>query len=250
MSTQLKVDINGLYKSFGSKKVLNGIDLSVKPANSLVILGGSGSGKSVLLKCIIGLLQSDKGSIKIDGQEVIGYSKSQREALMPKFGMLFQSGALFDSLSVADNITFGLVQKKHYTKSEVLDIATTMLSKVGLGSDVALLFPSELSGGMQKRVSLARAICTQPEIIFFDEPTTGLDPIMAGTINDLIREIVTDLKATSITITHDMSSMRAIADQVAMLYKGTILWTGSPSEIDKCEIEYVHHFITGTKMPA
>lgn len=250
MSTNLKVDIQDVYKSFGAKHVLKGINLSVNEAQSLVILGGSGSGKSVLLKCIIGLLQADKGSIKIDTEEVMGMSSQQREALMPKFGMLFQSGALFDSLLIADNITFGLAQQKKLSKNDVLDIATTMLGKVGLNSDVALQYPNELSGGMQKRVSLARAICTQPEIIFFDEPTTGLDPIMAGTINDLIREIVTDLKATSITITHDMSSMRAIADQVAMLYQGEILWTDQADQIDHCGIEYIEHFIAGKRLPA
>jgi phospholipid/cholesterol/gamma-HCH transport system ATP-binding protein len=175
-------------------------------------------------------------------------SKSEREKLMPKFGMLFQGGALFDSLTVADNITFGLVQQKKLLKSEILDIATTMLAKVGLKNDVAFKYPNELSGGMQKRVSLARAICSQPEIIFFDEPTTGLDPIMAGIINDLIREIVTELKATSVTITHDMHSMYAIADKVAMLYEGKILWTGTPSAIRNTDNVYIQSFITGKQI--
>ncbi|MFT6072647.1 MAG: phospholipid/cholesterol/gamma-HCH transport system ATP-binding protein [Alphaproteobacteria bacterium] len=243
-----KIDVKNLHKSFGIKSVLSGVDLSVNHAQSLVILGGSGSGKSVLLKCMIGLMNADSGTIKLDGTQVNYTSKSEREKNMTQFGMLFQSGALFDSLTVADNITFGLVQKKKYAKSDILDIATTMLKKVGLKSDVALQFPSELSGGMQKRVSLARAICTQPNIIFFDEPTTGLDPIMAGTINDLIREVVTDLKATSITITHDMHSMNAIADKVCMLYEGRILWTGTPQDIHNCDNNYVKCFVSGTPL--
>ncbi len=246
MNTQNpKIVLNNVSKSFGSQSVLSGVDLSVDNAQSLVILGGSGSGKSVLLKCIIGLIHADSGSIKIDSQEVLTLSQSERDKQMPKFGMLFQGGALFDSLNVADNITFGLVQHKKMTQSEVLDIATTILAKVGLKNDVALKYPNELSGGMQKRVSLARAICAQPEIIFFDEPTTGLDPIMAGIINDLIREIVTDLKATSVTITHDMHSMYAIADKVAMLYQGKILWTGTADAIRDTENEYIQNFITG-----
>jgi phospholipid/cholesterol/gamma-HCH transport system ATP-binding protein len=248
MNTQNpKIVLNNVSKSFGSQPVLSGVDLSVDNAQSLVILGGSGSGKSVLLKCIIGLIHADSGSIKIDSQEVLTMSQSQRDKQMPKFGMLFQGGALFDSLNVADNITFGLAQQKKMTQSEVLDIATTILAKVGLKNDVALKYPNELSGGMQKRVSLARAICAQPDIIFFDEPTTGLDPIMAGIINDLIREIVTDLKATSVTITHDMHSMYAIADKVAMLYQGKILWTGTADAIRDTDNEYIQNFITGKR---
>ncbi len=248
MNTQNpKIILENVRKSFGEQSVLSGINLSVNTAQSLVILGGSGSGKSVLLKCIIGLIQADSGVIKIDSQDVLTMSQSERAKQMPKFGMLFQGGALFDSLNVADNITFGLAQQKKLTKSEILDIATTMLGKVGLNSDVAFKYPNELSGGMQKRVSLARAICSQPEIIFFDEPTTGLDPIMAGIINDLIREIVTELKATSVTITHDMHSMYAIADTVAMLYQGKILWTGTTENIRDTDNEYIQSFITGKR---
>ena len=248
MNTQNpKIILENVCKTFGEQSVLSGINLSVNTAQSLVILGGSGSGKSVLLKCIIGLIQADSGVIKIDSQDVLTMSQSERAKQMPKFGMLFQGGALFDSLNVADNITFGLAQQKKLTKSEILDIATTMLGKVGLNSDVAFKYPNELSGGMQKRVSLARAICSQPEIIFFDEPTTGLDPIMAGIINDLIREIVTELKATSVTITHDMHSMYAIADTVAMLYQGKILWTGTTENIRDTDNEYIQSFITGKR---
>jgi phospholipid/cholesterol/gamma-HCH transport system ATP-binding protein len=248
MNTQIpKIILENVHKAFNNQSVLSGIDLSVDAAQSLVILGGSGSGKSVLLKSILGLIIADSGSIKIDGTQVMGMSKSQREKLMPKFGMLFQGGALFDSLTVADNITFGLVQHKKIPKPEIVDIATNMLSKVGLGSDVAFKYPNELSGGMQKRVALARAICTKPDIIFFDEPTTGLDPVMAGIINELIREIVTDLKATSVTITHDMHSMYAIADKVAMLYQGKILWTGTSDDIRNTDDPYIQSFITGKR---
>jgi len=243
----IKISVQDLYKSFGNKTVLSGINLSANQAQSLVILGGSGSGKSVLLKCIIGLMNADKGSIKIDNRETNHLSQSQREKNMSQFGMLFQGGALFDSLNVADNITFGLVQRSKLTKSEKLDIATTMLSKVGLKPDIALQYPSALSGGMQKRVALARAICTQPDIIFFDEPTTGLDPIMSGIINDLIREVTHDLKATSITITHDMHSMNVIADKVCMLHHGNIIWTGTPADIHHTDNDYIKRFVSGTR---
>lgn len=244
---QAKIDISDLKKSFGMQNVLKGVNLSVDAGQSLVILGGSGSGKSVLLKCIIGLMNADSGSIKIDSQEVMTISKQEREKLMPKFGMLFQGGALFDSLNIADNITFGLAQQKKLLKSEIFDIATDLLRKVGLKSDDAFKFPSQLSGGMQKRVSLARAICSKPEIIFFDEPTAGLDPIMAGLINDLIREFISELKATGITITHDMHTMSTVADKVAMLYNGSILWTGTSNDITHCDNDYIQSFITGKR---
>jgi phospholipid/cholesterol/gamma-HCH transport system ATP-binding protein len=244
--TQTKIQISHLRKSFGTKKVLDGVNLSVNKGESLVILGGSGSGKSVLIKCVIGLMNPDSGNIQIDNQEVIGLSHKERSQLMHQFGMLFQGGALFDSLPVYENITFGLAQRKNLNKTDALEIAVEMLKKVGLGSDTAFLYPSELSGGMQKRVSLARAICTNPQIILFDEPTTGLDPIMSGVINNLIREIVTDMGATSITITHDMSSMVAIADKVAMLYQGKILWYGSNQEVRKTDNPYIKQFINGS----
>lgn len=244
MSTP-KIEISGLYKSFGSKKVLDGIDLTIEAGQSLVVIGGSGTGKSVLLKCVLGLMQPDKGSIKIDGQEVTTLSRKDRQDIMRKFGMLFQGGALFDSLPVWENITFALLQNKQVNKEEARALAEEKLKAVGLKPEVALLSPSELSGGMQKRVALARAIAANPEIIFFDEPTTGLDPIMADVINLLIVKCSKDLGATTLTITHDMASVRRIAHRVAMLYDGKIIWQGEVREIERSGNEYVDQFIHG-----
>jgi phospholipid/cholesterol/gamma-HCH transport system ATP-binding protein len=211
----------------------------------MVIIGGSGTGKSVTLKCILGLLKPDSGSIKIDGQEVTDLNEKQRDEKMKKFGMLFQGGALFDSLPVWENIAFGLIHSEGMNKSEARNIAIQKLESVGLGSKVANNFPAELSGGMQKRVSLARAIATNPEIIFFDEPTTGLDPIMADVINDLIVQCVKDLGATALTITHDMASARKIADDVSMIYDGQIIWSDSIKNLDRSGNAYVDQFIHG-----
>ena len=240
-----KISVRGLKKAFGRKRVLEGIDLDVGVSESLVVIGGSGTGKSVMLKCILGLIEPDAGSIKIDGQEVVGLSTSEREALMRKFGMLFQGGALFDSLPVWENVAFGLIQGRGIGRKAAKDVALAKLAAVGLGADVGELRPAELSGGMQKRVALARAIAAEPEIIFFDEPTTGLDPIMADVINDLIVKCVHDLGATAVSITHDMASTRKIADKVAMIYKGQIIWAGPKSEIDHSGNPYVDQFIHG-----
>jgi phospholipid/cholesterol/gamma-HCH transport system ATP-binding protein len=245
MSASPKITIRGLRKSFGQKLVLAGIDLDIGARESVVLIGGSGTGKSVLVKCIIGLIEADGGSIKIDGKEVLGIRARDRERLMLKFGMLFQGSALFDSLPVWENVAFGLIQGRGIKRSQAKEIALEKLRAVGLGPDVAELWPSELSGGMQKRVALARAIAAEPEIIFFDEPTTGLDPIMAGIIDNLIVKCVKDLGATAISITHDMVSVRKIADRVAMLYKGRIIWTGSKNEIDRSGNPYVDQFIHG-----
>jgi phospholipid/cholesterol/gamma-HCH transport system ATP-binding protein len=245
MSASPKITIRGLRKSFGQKLVLAGIDLDVGAQESVVLIGGSGTGKSVLVKCIIGLIEADGGSIKIDGKEVLGIRARDRERLMLKFGMLFQGSALFDSLPVWENVAFGLIQGRGVKRSQAKEIALEKLRAVGLGPDVAELWPSELSGGMQKRVALARAIAAEPEIIFFDEPTTGLDPIMAGIIDNLIVKCVKELGATAISITHDMVSVRKIADRVAMLYKGRIIWTGSKNEIDRSGNPYVDQFIHG-----
>lgn len=245
MADQPKIRIRNLRKSFGPKVVLNGLDLDVGAGESVVVIGGSGTGKSVLLKCILGLLQPDSGSIEIDGEDVVGLPRAQREAYMRKFGMLFQGGALFDSLPVWENVAFGLIQAQHMNRRKAREIAVAKLAQVGLGEDVAKLSPSELSGGMQKRVALARAIAAEPEIIFFDEPTTGLDPIMAGVINELIREIVTEMGATAMTITHDMTSVRAIADNVAMLHDGVIKWTGPVAQMDDSGDPYLDQFIHG-----
>ncbi|MEM6603634.1 MAG: ATP-binding cassette domain-containing protein [Pseudomonadota bacterium] len=240
-----KIEIRDLCKSFGSKHILKNIDLDVPEGRSLVILGGSGSGKSVLLKTIIGILKADKGSIRVDGQETLGMSHKSRVTLLEKFGMLFQGGALFDSITVWENITFGLRQRQKISDHDAIEIATEKLKQVGLSPDTAKLFPSELSGGMQKRVSLARATCMKPEIIFFDEPTTGLDPILASVINELIVETVKKLGATTVTITHNMSSMTRIADDVALLYKGNVIWRGTGEEVWKTDNPHVTQFIHG-----
>ena len=236
---------DNLKKAFGKKVVLDSLDLDIRKGESLVVIGGSGTGKSVLIKCIQGLLQPDAGSILIDDQEVVGLKESEKEEMHSKMGMLFQGGALFDSLSVWENVAFGLLENQKMNKKQAKNEAIRVLRQVGLAPDVADLAPSELSGGMQKRVGLARAIATRPEIIFFDEPTTGLDPIMADVINDLIIESVKGLGATALTITHDMASARKIADRIAMLYKGKIIWQGTVKEMDKTNDPYVCQFING-----
>ena len=240
-----KIEMRGVEKAFGPKQVLRGVDLHVMPGESLVIIGGSGTGKSVTLKSVLGLIEPDAGSILVDGEELVGAPGSVRRAAMRKFGMLFQGAALFDSLPVWRNVAFGLMQGEGLPAHEAKPIALRKLGQVGLGPDVAELFPAELSGGMQKRVGLARAIAADPEIIFFDEPTTGLDPIMADVINDLIVDCVRSLGATALTITHDMASARKIADRIAMIYEGRIIWDGPVERIDAAENAYVDQFIHG-----
>jgi phospholipid/cholesterol/gamma-HCH transport system ATP-binding protein len=237
------IELSGLHKSFGQNHVLAGVDLSIERGKSMVIIGGSGTGKSVLLKSILGLITPDQGQILVDGQDV---TQADRDAFLARFGMLFQGGALFDSLPVWQNIAFRLMRGSlKRPKDEARDIAIEKLRRVGLKADVADRFPAEVSGGMQKRVSLARAIAAEPEIIFFDEPTTGLDPIMSGVINDLIREIVVDMGATAMTITHDMTSVRTIADDIAMLHAGRIQWTGPVGDMDQSGDPYIDQFING-----
>jgi phospholipid/cholesterol/gamma-HCH transport system ATP-binding protein len=245
MGSTPKIAIRGLKKSFGRKIVLDGIDLDIGEHESLVVIGGSGSGKSVLVKCVLGLLEPDAGSIKIDGRETIGISPRERDELMQHFGMLFQGSALFDSLRVWENVAFGLIQARGIDRRRAKESALQKLGAVGLGPEVGELRPSELSGGMQKRVALARAIAAEPETIIFDEPTTGLDPIMADVINELIVKCVHDLGATAVSITHDMASVRKIADRVAMIYKGRIIWSGAKDEIDRSGNPYVDQFIHG-----
>lgn len=240
-----KIAVSGLRKSFGPKNVLDGIDFTVGASESVVIIGGSGTGKSVLIKCILGLLRPDAGSIRIDGAETVGMSRAERTRLMLKFGMLFQGGALFDSLSVWENVAFGLIQGRGTPRPEAREAALQTLASVGLGPEVGALSPAELSGGMQKRVALARAIAAEPEILFFDEPTTGLDPIMADVINALITDRVRGLGATAVSITHDMTSARKIADRIAMLYQGRIVWQGPTAEIDRSGNPYVDQFVHG-----
>ena len=240
-----KIELRGLAKSFGSKKVLRNLDLDVPAGKSLVIIGGSGTGKSVMIKCILGLIRPDAGKIIVDDTDTVNLKPAARDDLMSQFGMLFQGGALFDSLKVWENVAFRLTQSQKMNKRDAHDIAIEKLRAVGLGAHVGELYPAELSGGMQKRVSLARAIATNPKVIFFDEPTTGLDPIMADVINDLILQCVRDLGATALTITHDMGSVRKIADDVAMIYDGHIIWKGAVADLDHSGNPYVDQFIYG-----
>ena len=237
------ITLSDVHKSFGPKHVLRGASLDVPKGQSMVVIGGSGTGKSVLLKCILGLVTPDSGTITVGGQVL---NNKTRETFLDSFGMLFQGGALFDSLPVWQNVAFRLLRGSlARPRDETREIAIEKLRRVGLTPETADLFPAELSGGMQKRVSLARAICADPQVIFFDEPTTGLDPIMSGVINELIREIVTEMGATAITITHDMTSVRAIADQVAMLHDGKIRWVGPVADIDTAGDPYLDQFING-----
>ncbi|HWD27323.1 MAG TPA: ATP-binding cassette domain-containing protein [Rhizomicrobium sp.] len=240
-----KIELRGVKKRFGPKVVLDGVDLVIEPGTSLVVIGGSGTGKSVTIKCVLGILRPDAGQIFVDGQEVTHLGGRARDRVLRQFGMLFQGAALFDSLTVWENVAFGLIQGRGMARRKARDVAVEKLAKVGLGAEVANLSPSELSGGMQKRVGLARAIAADPQIIFFDEPTTGLDPIMADIINDLIVTTVKDVGATTLSITHDMVSARKISDRIAMLYKGKIIWNGPTSEIDRSGNPYVDQFIHG-----
>jgi phospholipid/cholesterol/gamma-HCH transport system ATP-binding protein len=210
-----------------------------------VIIGGSGTGKSVTIKSILGIIRPDEGTILVDGEDITHINGSARDRVMRQFGMLFQGSALFDSLQVWENVAFGLIQGRGMPRTKARDIAIQKLAKVGLTEDVAFLSPAELSGGMQKRVGLARAIAAEPEIIFFDEPTTGLDPIMADVINDLIVKCRRDLGATTLSITHDMASARKIADRIAMIYEGRIIWAGPAAQVDDSGNAYVDQFVHG-----
>ena len=240
-----KIRLRNLHKSFGDKVVLNGVDLDVGVGESVVVIGGSGTGKSVMIKCILALLPVSKGSIQVDGEEVVGIRSRDRERINRKFGMLFQGSALFDSLPVWENVAFGLLAEKRVSRADARDVAVGKLAQVGLTPEVGDLSPAELSGGMQKRVALARAIAADPEIIFFDEPTTGLDPIMADVIIDLIVKITREMGATALSITHDLASARKIAHRIAMLYEGKIIWVGPTADIDDSGNPYVDQFIHG-----
>ncbi len=235
-----KISLRNVAKAFGPKHVLTGVDLDIGKGESMVIIGGSGTGKSVLLKCILGIIPPDRGTITVDSAD----QHRDRDAFLARFGMLFQGGALFDSMPVWQNVAFRLLHAG-MAKNDARELAVEKLRRVGLSPDVADLYPAELSGGMQKRVGLARAIASSPEIIFFDEPTTGLDPIMAGVINKLVRELVSEIGATAITITHDMSSVRAIADKVAMLHGGKVQWSGAIGDMDASGDPYVDQFVHG-----
>ena len=239
-----KIALRGIRKAFAGTVVLDGLDLEIGTGEAMVVIGCSGVGKSVMLKCLLGLLRPDAGSVTIDGEELAG-NRAAREDAMRRIGMLFQSSALFDSLSVWENVAFGLIQAQGMARQTARGIAIETLAQVGLDEESADLYPAALSGGMRKRVGLARAIATRPEIILFDEPTTGLDPIMAGVINDLIVACTHELGATTLTITHDMASVRKIADRIAMIHDGAIVWQGPASEIDSSGNAHVEQFING-----
>ncbi len=245
MKTEPVIQIKGLTKAFGPKKVLQGLDLEVKEGESVVVIGGSGTGKSVMLKCILGLLEADGGSIRLDGVELVGASRKTYEEARDKISMLFQGSALFDSLPVWENIAFALLQKGLVSRKEGKELAVKLLGQVGLPPEAADLSPSELSGGMQRRVALARAIASKPRIIFFDEPTAGLDPIISGVISELIRKCVKDLGVTAITITHDMKCAAHVGDRITMLYDGKIVWQGTPDEMKNSTNPYIKQFVHG-----
>jgi phospholipid/cholesterol/gamma-HCH transport system ATP-binding protein len=239
------LQLAGVEKSFGTNQVLRGVDIDVARGQSLVIIGGSGSGKSVMLKNALGLMTPDKGTIFFDGEDVTQATGKTREKMRARIGMLFQSGALFDSLTVWENVAFRLINSEGMRRKDAKERAIETLKKVRLGSDVGALYPAEISGGMQKRVSLARSIISEPDLIFFDEPTTGLDPITADAINDLILEMVRGLGAAAVTITHDMASAKKIADEIAMLYEGKIIWRGPAKDVYASGNEYVDQFVNG-----
>jgi|UniRef100_A0A8J4M7Q9 phospholipid/cholesterol/gamma-HCH transport system ATP-binding protein len=241
------IRLRGLRKAFGSKQVLDGIDLDIATGTSLVIIGGSGSGKSVLIKCILGLIVPDEGVIEIDGINLAGLSGQAREKIRARFGMLFQNAALFDSLAVWENVAFGLLARHQISRNEARAAAVDVLAQVGLGPEIAGLYPAELSGGMQKRVGLARAIAAQPDILFFDEPTTGLDPIMGAVIDGLIVDCVKRLGSTAVAITHDMASARRIGDRAAMIYGGRIVWQGPAQDLMASGNPLVDQFTHGRR---
>lgn len=240
-----KIRLTDVAKRFGEKVVLDGVNLAIEPGESVAIIGGSGTGKSVTLKCILGLLTPDRGSITVDGQEIVGARPRDIAKVRAKFGMLFQGGALFDSLPVWRNVTFGLTQGRRREPARMRAVAQENLERVGLGKEILDLRPNELSGGMQKRVALARAIAPRPDIVFFDEPTTGLDPIRSDQINNLICSLTGDLGITALTITHDMASARKIANRVAMLYQGRIVWNGPRDRLYDSGNPYVDQFVRG-----
>jgi phospholipid/cholesterol/gamma-HCH transport system ATP-binding protein len=246
-ATVPKIRVRGLKKAFGPKQVLDGVDLDVMPGTSMVVIGGSGTGKSVLLKCILGLMDPDDGLIEIDGQDLLHLDREKRAELREKIGMLFQDGALFDSLPVWENVSFALLAQRRASRAGARAKAAEVLGQVGLGADVGEMSPAELSGGMQKRVALARAIAAQPDILFFDEPTTGLDPIMGAVIDGLIIDCVKKLGSTAIAITHDMASARRIGDRAAMLYHGRIVWSGPAGELMTSGNPMVDQFTHGRR---
>jgi phospholipid/cholesterol/gamma-HCH transport system ATP-binding protein len=244
-TTVPKIEMRGVVKSFGSKHVLKGIDLAVNAEESLALIGTSGCGKSITLKCLLGLITADGGSIKVDGTEILGTDRKTLEGMRRRFGMTFQFGALFDSLPIWENVTFRLRQQQKMNRADARDLAVDTITQLGLSPQVIDQYPAELSGGMQKRVALARAIADKPEILLFDEPTSGLDPITGGVIDRLIIDAVKRLGATAMTISHDMASVRRIADKVAMIHNGVIIWCGSVEKMDDTGVPEVDQFVHG-----
>ena len=245
MTNPAQIKIKGLSKAFGEKVVLDNLDLDIPKGKSIAVIGASGTGKSVLLKCVLGLIEADQGSITVDGVETLSASRQTREDVLKKFGMLFQGGALFDSLKIWENVVFRYRQGKNLNLAELREAAEQALADVNLEPRVMDLYPAEISGGMQKRVALARSVVDRPEILLFDEPTTGLDPITSGVINRLIRSAVDRLGATAITISHDMTSIRAIADDVAMLHGGSVIWKGPVGDMDQTDNPILDQFVHG-----
>ena len=244
-TTVPKIEMRDVVKSFGSKRVLKGIDLAVNAEESLALIGTSGCGKSITLKCLLGLITADGGSIKVDGTEILGTDRKTLEGMRRRFGMTFQFGALFDSLPIWENVTFRLRQQQKMNRADARDLAVDTITQLGLSPQVIDQYPAELSGGMQKRVALARAIADKPEILLFDEPTSGLDPITGGVIDRLIIDAVKRLGATAMTISHDMASVRRIADKVAMIHNGVIIWCGSVEKMDDTGVPEVNQFVHG-----
>ena len=240
-----KIKMRGVMKSFSGKNVLRGIDLSVNAEESLTLIGTSGCGKSITLKCLLGLITADGGSIKVDGTEILGTNRITLEAMRHRFGMTFQFGALFDSLPIWENVTFRLRHQQKMNRADARDLAVDTITQLGLSPNVIDQYPAELSGGMQKRVALARAIADKPEILLFDEPTSGLDPITGGVIDRLIIDAVKSLGATAMTVSHDMASVRRIADKVAMIHNGVIIWCGPVAEMDNTGVPEVDQFVHG-----
>lgn len=240
------IRLEGVHKAFGANRVLRGLDLEVREGETLTIIGGSGTGKSVTLKIMVGLLKPDRGRVYVDNEEITGMDEDALARVQRKFGFLFQGAALFDSLTVAENVLFGVRNLKPEALNRGDEIVARCLGLVGLKPEVAALKPAELSGGMKKRVGLARAIAHEPEYILYDEPTTGLDPIMSDVINDLIVNIRKKLKITSIAVTHDMKSAYKISNRIAMIYEGRLAGVGTPSEIQSSADPVVHQFITGS----
>ena len=237
------IEIKNVHKAFADQKVLRGVDILVREGSSTAIIGTSGGGKSVLLKILLGLIKPDSGEVCIKGEHV---SSARPTRALSNIGMLFQGSALFDSLPVWQNICFKFLKgREKLSTTEAKNLAIQKLEQVGLNDEVANKFPADLSGGMKKRVALARAIVGNPEIMFFDEPTTGLDPIMTNTINSLIREIVDTMAVTALTVTHDMSSVEQIADNVALLESGLIRWEGETKKLWETKDPYIYQFING-----